>query len=155
MSGSSSSRPTRSSHSHGPTDGSGHSLAHSMSVSFEDQRPGRRRGEVGEVASPPLSAVFPGRGFPSSSSPPPRTHDDDVFPLPPAYIPGPATATGTMTSSGTRGTNATDDSLTDLSVTTAQTDPITGAVMHFPRLPWRGASERPWRGRPGREDTPW
>ncbi|OSC98533.1 hypothetical protein PYCCODRAFT_1375142 [Trametes coccinea BRFM310] len=163
LTGSGSSRPTASSHSRGLTASSGGSLAHSSSISSDDRR--RRRGEVGEVASPPLSAVFPGRGFPSSPPPPAHTHGEDASAFPPAYpaegpLPMgmrsfPATVTGTMTSSGTRGTTGTDDSLTDESVTTTQTDPITGAVMHFPRLPWRSRQDRGWGDAPLHEDAPW
>ncbi|KAI0636138.1 hypothetical protein C8Q77DRAFT_622516 [Trametes polyzona] len=160
LNGSSSSRPTNSSHSRGPTGSSGASLAHSSSISSDDRR--RRRAEVGEVASPPLSAVFPGRGFPSSPPPPAHTHGEDALGFPPVYsaeAPQPfasrATVTGTVTSTGTRGT---DESLTNESVTTTQTDPITGAVMHFPRLPWRstmGQDPRWSDGRVHREDAPW
>ncbi|KAH9902485.1 hypothetical protein C8Q73DRAFT_7206 [Cubamyces lactineus] len=142
MTGSNSSRPSASSHSRGPTGSSGGSLVHSPSISEEDRR--RRRADVGEVASPPLSAVFPGRGFPSSPPPPAHTHGDDAFGLPPAYpaeapLPMamrslPATVTGTVTS----------------------TDPITGAVMHFPRLPWRaGQDDRVWTEGRVHEDAPW
>ena len=166
-SASSSSRPTASSHSRGITMSSGASLAHSNSVSFDDHRPGRHRAEVGEVASPPLSAVF--GAFPGSSGSPPPMHlhghgDDVVLPAAPAYpsgapslspilMPSPVALSGTMTSTATRGT--ADESLTDLSVTTTQTDPITGAVVHFPRLPWRSGTERPWGERPVREDAMW
>ncbi|TFK91263.1 hypothetical protein K466DRAFT_563033 [Polyporus arcularius HHB13444] len=163
-SGSSSSRPTASSHSRGVTTSSGGSLAHSNSVSFDDHRPGRHRAEVGEVASPPLSAVF--GAFPrGAASPPPLGHghgDDVILPAAPAYpsgapspipVPGPVALSGTMTSTATRGTG--DESLTDLSVTTTQTDPITGAQVHLPRLPWRSGYERPWGERPVREDTIW
>ncbi|CDO78044.1 hypothetical protein BN946_scf184724.g8 [Trametes cinnabarina] len=163
LTGSGSSRPSASTHSRGLTASSGGSLAHSSSISSEDRR--RRRGEVGEVASPPLSAVFPGRGFPSSPPPPAHTHGEYISGFPPAY-PGegpppmgmrssPATVTGTMTSSGTRGTTGTDESLTDESVTTTQTDPITGAVMHFPRLPWRSRQDHAWSDGPLYEDAPW
>ncbi|KAI9056801.1 hypothetical protein FKP32DRAFT_1584954 [Trametes sanguinea] len=163
LTGSGSSRPTASSHSRGLTASSGGSLAHSSSISSEDRR--RRRGDVGEIASPPLSAVWPGRGFPSSPPPPAHTHGEDAAAYPPAYpaegpLPAgmrsfPATVTGTMTSSGTRGTTGTDESLTDESVTTTQTDPITGAVMHFPRLPWRSRQDRAWGDAPLHEDAPW
>ncbi|KAI0364317.1 hypothetical protein BV20DRAFT_868183 [Pilatotrama ljubarskyi] len=164
LAGSGSSRPSASSHSRGPTGSSGGSLAHSSSISSEDRR--RRRGEVGEIASPPLSAVFPGRGFPSSPPPPALTHGEDASGFPPAYpaeapLPLamrslPTTVTGTMTSTGTRGTVGTDESLTDESVTTTQTDPITGAVMHFPRLPWRSSVQGgAWTDRRLRDDAPW
>ncbi|RPD54342.1 hypothetical protein L226DRAFT_575732 [Lentinus tigrinus ALCF2SS1-7] len=163
-SGSSSSRPTASSHSRGITMSSGASLAHSNSVSFDDHRPGRHRAEAGEIASPPLSAVF--GAFPrGAASPPPPVHghgDDVVHPAAPAYhssapspipMPSPVAVSGTVTSTATRGT--ADESLTDLSVTTTQTDPITGAVVHLPRLPWRSGNERAWGERPVREDTIW
>ncbi|KAI0833776.1 hypothetical protein BC628DRAFT_1307991 [Trametes gibbosa] len=155
-----SSRPTASSNSHsrGPTGSSGGSLTHSSSISSDDRR--RRRAEVGEVMRPPLSAF--GAGFPSIPPPPAHTHGEDILELPPAYyVEGssplegrsiPPTITGTMTSTGTRDTQ---DSLSDESVTTTQTDPITGAVMRFPRLPWRGAQDQPWVDRRMREDAPW
>ncbi|EJF56520.1 hypothetical protein DICSQDRAFT_130061 [Dichomitus squalens LYAD-421 SS1] len=163
LTGSNSSRPSGSSNSHSrrPTGSSGQSLAHTNSISFDDHRPGRRHGDVGEVA-PPLSAVF-SRGFPGTISPPPprsNGHPDDVVTPDPAYPPGvplpisvptpSATVSGTVTSRTT-----TEDSLTDLSVTTTQTDPITGAVVHLPRLPWRSGAEAPWGERPVREDTMW
>ncbi|KAH9847556.1 hypothetical protein C2E23DRAFT_496989 [Lenzites betulinus] len=160
LTSSGSSRPTASSHSHsrGPTGSSGGSLTHSSSISSDDRR--RRRAEVGEVMPPPLSA-FGGR-FPSIPPPPALTHGDNILELPPAYYAeGPlplggrslsATVTGTVTSTGTRGTQ---DSLSDESVTTTQTDPITGAAMHLPRLPWRGAQDQPWMDRRMREDAPW
>ena len=157
------------SHSRGHAGSSGASLVHSNSVSFDDARAGRRHlGEAGEVGSPPLSAVFPGRGFPGASPPGTalghRDGDEVLPPLPPAYAPradsasvtarpSAATMTGTVTSSGTRATG--EESLTDLSVTTSQTDPITGAVVHFPRVPWRSGAERAWGERPLREDTIW
>ncbi|KAI8969865.1 hypothetical protein BD414DRAFT_253660 [Trametes punicea] len=163
LNGSSSSRPSASSHSRGLTISSGGSLAHSSSISSEDRR--RRRAEVGEVASPPLSAVFSGRGFPGSPPPPAHTHGEDISAFPPAYSgegalplrirPLSATVTGTVTSSGTGGTIGTDDSLTDESVTTTQTDPITGAVMHLPRLPWRSRRDRAWGEAPVHEEAPW
>ena len=67
--------------------------------------------------------------------------------------PLPATVAGTVTSTGTRAT--ADESLTDVSVTTSQTDPITGAVVHFPRMPWRSGAEQAWCERPLREETIW
>ncbi|KAI0749953.1 hypothetical protein C8Q80DRAFT_656064 [Daedaleopsis nitida] len=169
-SGSSSSRPSASSHSRGPTGSSGGvSLVHSNSISYDDHRPGRRRAEVGEIASPPLSAVHSSFPRGAGSPPPPlATHghgDDVVLPIPPAYPasapvpvplparPGAVAVSGTITSSGSRET--ADESLTDLSVTTTQTDPITGAVVHFPRLPWRSGTERMWSERPVREDAMW
>ncbi|KAI0706775.1 hypothetical protein C8T65DRAFT_830375 [Cerioporus squamosus] len=144
--GSSSSRPTASSHSRGITMSSGASLVHSNSVSFDDHRPGRHRTD-------------------GAGSPPPAMHghgDDVVLPAAPAYhssapspipMPSPVAVSGTLTSTATRGSG--DESLTDLSVTTTQTDPITGAVVHLPRLPWRSGSERAWGDRPAREDTIW
>ncbi|KAI0759585.1 hypothetical protein BD413DRAFT_596312 [Trametes elegans] len=163
LQGSGSSRPTGSSHSRGPTGSSGPSLAHSSSISEDDRR--QRRAEVGEVASPPLSAVFPGRGFPSSPPPPAHTHGQDAAGLPPAYPADaplplamrslPATAMDTMTSANSRATVGTDESMTNESVTTTQTDPITGAVMHLPRLPYRSGQERAWTDARVREDAPW
>ncbi|OJT13900.1 hypothetical protein TRAPUB_9569 [Trametes pubescens] len=165
MTGSGSSRPSDSSHSRGPTGSSGASLAHTNSISSEDRR--RRRADVGEVMEPPISAVFPGRGFPSSPPPPAHTHGEDAMGYPPAYPSDaptpmlmrslPATVSGTMTSTGTRGTAGTDETMTDESVTTAQTDPITGAVMHFPRLPWRNTmgQNQAWSDGRVREDAPW
>ena len=58
---------------------------------------------------------------------------------------------GTVTSTRT----TADESLTDVSVTTSQTDPITGAIVHFPRVPWRSGMEGAWGERPLREDTIW
>lgn len=163
-SASSSTRPTASSHSRGITASSGVSLAHSNSVSFDDHRPGRHRAEVGEVATPPLSAVF--GAFPRGATSPlvhAYAHGDDVvLPAAPAYpsgapspisMPSPVAVSGTVTSTATRGT--ADESLTDVSVTTTQTDPITGAVVHLPRLPWRSGTERAWGERPVREDSIW
>lgn len=164
-SSSSSSRPSHSSHSRGPTGGSGGSLVHSHSISFDDLRPSRRRGDVGEVASPPLSAVH--STFPVGAGSPPPPHGDDYVlpvasassatalrPIPMPARPGPVAVSGTMTSSATRDT--ADESLTDLSVTTTQTDPITGAVVHLPRMPWRsGAESGAWGERPLREDAMW
>lgn len=151
LTSSSSSRPSGSSNSHsrGPTGGSGQSLAHSSSISFDDHRPGRRRVEVGEVA-PPLSAVFTG-GFLNSGMPPlsnPHGHGDDV--VVPAPVHPASGVSGSVTSRATA-----DESLTDLSVTTTQTDPITGAVVHLPRLPWRSGGERPWGERPVHDDAMW
>ncbi|KAI1783873.1 hypothetical protein LXA43DRAFT_1044864 [Ganoderma leucocontextum] len=153
LSGSGSSRPSTSirSHSRGQTGSSGQSLAHSASTSFDDHRPGRRRVLVGEVAAP-LSAVI--SSFPHSISPPSSSsHGEDVvgplrvfpanaplyvpMPVPTLPMPAAVAVSGTMTSRAT-----TDESLTDLSVTTTQTDPITGTVMHFPRLPLRSGNER-------------
>ncbi|KAH9933630.1 uncharacterized protein BXZ73DRAFT_46228 [Epithele typhae] len=152
------------SHSRGHTGSSGASLVHSNSIGHSDHRPGRLRADPGEVPSPPLSAVFPGNGYPSSSSPP--MHGADVLapvasarlvvptsaPMPddmPAR-PQPATISGTMTSRATA-----EESLTDLSVTTSQTDPITGATVHIPRVPLRNGTERAWGEGPLREDTIW
>ncbi|KAM5544635.1 hypothetical protein V8D89_001533 [Ganoderma adspersum] len=171
LSGSGSSRPSTSarSHSRGNTGSSGQSLAHSASTSFDDHRPGRRRVIVGEVAAP-LSAVI--ASFPHSISPPPSSssHGEDIVaplrvyhpahahahapglgsapvPVPTLPMPAAAAVSGTMAS---RATTTTDESLTDLSVTTTQTDPITGTVMHFPRLPLRGGNERT-----ARDDALW
>ena len=172
LSGSGSSRPSTSarSHSRGHTGSSGQSLAHSASTSFDDHRPGRRRVMVGEVAAP-LSAVM--ASFPHSISPPPSSssHGEDIVaplrvyhpahahahssvpvpapvPVPAMTLPMPAAAavSGTVASRAT----TTDESLTDLSVTTTQTDPITGTVMHFPRLPLRAGNERT-----ARDDALW
>lgn len=151
-SGSSSSRPSASSHSRGPTgsSGGGVSLVHSSSISHDDHRPGRRRAEVGEIASPPLSAVHASFPRGAGSPPPPPLHGDDtVLPLPAPALHAHPSTTGTVTSSGSR------ETVDDLSVTTTQTDPLTGAVVHLPRLPWRSGTERAWGERPMREDAMW
>lgn len=145
---SSSSRPSM--HSQGLTGSSGGSLAHSNSISEDDRRP-RRRGTVGEVSSPALSAVFSREGpwerptshlaarpmTPIRQSPSSSAGDVPNFAMP-------ATVTGTVTSSGT---TRTDDTNTNSSVTTALTDPVTGAVLHFPALPWRHVPDRSWNSR--------
>ncbi|EED79997.1 predicted protein [Postia placenta Mad-698-R] len=145
---SSSSRPSM--HSQGLTGSSGGSLAHSNSISEDDRRP-RRRGAVGEVSSPALSAVFSREGpwerptshlaarpmTPIRQSPSSSAGDVPNFATP-------ATVTGTVTSSGT---TRTDDTNTNSSVTTALTDPVTGAVLHFPALPWRHVPDRSWNSR--------
>ena len=83
--------------------------------------------EVGELISPPLSAVLGSFGSSRhSSTQAPRSGDAYVTP---ASSRAPLLG-GTVTSSTTTGTN------TNSSVTTALTDPITGAIMHFPSLPW-------------------
>ncbi|PIL32196.1 hypothetical protein GSI_05441 [Ganoderma sinense ZZ0214-1] len=168
LTGSGSSRPSTSnrSHSRGHTGSSGQSLSHSASTSFDDHRPGRRRVMVGEVAAP-LSAVI--ASFPHSFSPPPSSssHGEDIVaplrvyhparghsppsdsvPVPAPALPMPAA----VAVSGTVGSRATttDESMTDLSITTTQTDPITGTVMHFPRLPLRAGNERT-----ARDDALW
>lgn len=51
-----------------------------------------------------------------------------------------------MTSATTTGTD------TNSSVTTALTDPITGAVLHFPSLPWASGSDSRRRSE-GWQDT--
>lgn len=96
----------------------------------EDDRPD----EVGELRSPPLSAVLGsfGSSRPSSTQAvPPRSGDAYVTP---ASSRAPLLG-GTVTSTTTTGTN------TNSSVTTALTDPITGAIMHFPSLPWARGQE--------------
>ena len=60
---------------------------------------------------------------------------------PPSYV-SPASSRapllgGTVTSATSTNTG------TNSSVTTALTDPITGAVMHFPSLPWSRGTEPP------------
>ncbi|KAF9816642.1 hypothetical protein IEO21_03947 [Rhodonia placenta] len=117
---------------------------------MDDRRP-RRRGTVGEVSSPALSAVFSREGpwerptshlaarpmTPIRQSPSSSAGDVPNFAMP-------ATVTGTVTSSGT---TRTDDTNTNSSVTTALTDPVTGAVLHFPALPWRHVPDRSWNSR--------
>ncbi|KAI0077296.1 hypothetical protein K474DRAFT_1106932 [Panus rudis PR-1116 ss-1] len=148
LTGSGSSRPSAHSHNRSGTGTSG-SLAHSVSVSSFERRP-RRRADLGEVSSPPLSAVYHRQSHTQSSPPSPLSPR-----FPPAIIPDlSATASpsssskpllsgdgergGTVGSSSTARTEATG---TNSSVTTALTDPITGAVMHFPSLPWRSAMD--------------
>ncbi|OBZ72596.1 hypothetical protein A0H81_07439 [Grifola frondosa] len=138
-------------HSHAHAGGSsGYSLSHSSSISSGDRR--RRRGDVGEVGSPPLSAVFR-RGSPLddhiTTAYVERVDVLPSAPMHPSVAPNlvssnVATVSGTITSSGTERTLATADSRTNSSVTTELTDPITGTVMHFPRLPWRSPDERTW-----------
>ncbi|OCH94869.1 hypothetical protein OBBRIDRAFT_788867 [Obba rivulosa] len=145
QSGSGSSRPSMSYHSQQPTASSAGSHDHSSAVSSEDRRHHRRRADGTEVLDPPLSAVF-SRGFPAhpptqSRGQSPAAAERQVSPLARAELPDTSTAsgTGTVTSSGTVRTN---DSVTNSSVTTAMTDPITGTVMHLPRMPWREQQER-------------
>lgn len=137
--GSNSSRPSE--RSYGRTPSSGMSLGHSSSISSDDRRR-RRRGEPGEVISPPLSAVF-NRVNPEGTPPPPfgasgTTPLPVISPSPPGYsssLPSEGvTVTGTVTSSGTRDSGVSH-------ATTAVTDPISGTVIHLPRLPWHSGNE--------------
>ncbi|GBE88432.1 predicted protein [Sparassis crispa] len=147
----SSSRPTF--HSQGRAAGSGVSLSHSNSVSSDERRP-HRRAAAGEVGSPPLSAVWPGRNYvaqnhppilPQGPTPPPLAYPSPLF--------GRPAVSDTVTSSGTSRTTRTEDTNTS-SVTTAMTDPITGAVIHSVRLPWRGGDSA-WRDSAHEDDPGW
>ncbi|KAI0346305.1 hypothetical protein BDW22DRAFT_1405201 [Trametopsis cervina] len=111
--------------------------------------------EVGALRSPPLSAV---RGSFGSSRPPSRqgarsaSRSNDAY-ITPASSRAPLLG-GTVTSSTTTGTN------TNSSVTTALTDPITGAVLHFPSLPWGRGQEtvrrvESWHDTHDNDDDPW
>jgi hypothetical protein len=98
-----------------------------LSVRSEPSLEGRPD-ELGELRSPPLSAV---RGTFGSSRPP--STQGAARPIDTYITPNSSRAPllgGTVTSNTTTGTN------TNSSVTTALTDPITGAIMHFPSLPW-------------------
>lgn len=139
LAGSNSSRPSE--RSYGRTPSSGVSLAHSGSISSDDRRR-RRRGETGEVSSPPLSAVF-NRPHPEGTPPPPfgasgTTPLPVISSSPPGYsssLPSEGVVvSGTVTSSGTRDSSASY-------ATTAMTDPISGTVLHLPRLPLHGSNE--------------
>lgn len=90
--------------------------------------------EVGELLSPPLSAVMGSFGSSQQSHPPSTQAPATAAQTTQTYV-TPASSRvpllgGTITSSTT---TATD---TNSSVTTALTDPITGALMHLPSLPW-------------------
>jgi len=141
QSGSGSSRP--SAHSHARTASS--SLAHSSSVSSFENR-GARRAATGNIVSPPLSAVFGGRtrsplDDTRAISPPPMSPRSRraLFPPPIGQDTSPTSSRTPLLASHHDGTV---NSLTNSSVTTAMTDPITGTVMHFPSMPWRGVPER-------------
>ncbi|EMD33323.1 hypothetical protein CERSUDRAFT_117943 [Gelatoporia subvermispora B] len=146
--GSGSSRPSVSYHSQHPTASSGGSNGHSSTVSSEDRRHHRRRADGTEIPDPPLSAVFT-PGFSAHT----QSTERSTSPLarPPLADTSTASGTGTVTSSGTV---RTDNSVTHSSVTTAMTDPITGTVMHFPRMPWREGQEQEQWDR-SRDDTAW
>ncbi|KAH9917245.1 uncharacterized protein B0H18DRAFT_1123700 [Fomitopsis serialis] len=132
------------SHSQGPSGSSG-----SRSVSHAGSVGERRLEQVSETASPPLSAVFSREGAwsptlpgvrpmsPIRQSPSSSAEEAPVLPEPrPAT---PTTAAGTVTSTTT---SRTEDSGTHASVTTSGTDPVSGAVLHFPALPWYRPSEQ-------------
>ncbi|CAL1715776.1 unnamed protein product [Somion occarium] len=172
LTGSNSSRP--SAHSHSRTGSSGLSLSHSSSVSDFDRRRARRgTSDAGEVASPPLSAVFGGRSGRGSmgmtGSPPSSRPASPLSPLSPrSLVPHSIMHDVSPSSSRTpllagdaqdgtvRSSTRTNDTNTNSSMTTALTDPITGAVLHFPSLPWRSTlerdRERSWPEGPGPDD---
>ncbi|CCM04677.1 uncharacterized protein FIBRA_06863 [Fibroporia radiculosa] len=155
---SSSSRPSM--HSQGLTGSSGMSLTHSSSLSDDDRRP-RRHAGVGEVGSPPVSAVFSREGPWESRPRSPLAHAPGMPHLPPirqspsssnAEIPPPYIASGTLTSVVT---TRTEDTHTNSSVTTTLTDPITGAVLHFPALPWGGIQDNRWENARHNDNEMW
>ena len=137
LSGSGSSRP--SAHSHARTNSG--SLAHSSSISSMEQQSGARRAATGNLVSPPLSAVFPRARSPAddnrATSPAmsPRTRRS-LFPPPGAHDVSPTSSrTPLLTADGTV------NSQTNSSITTTMTDPVTGAVMHLPGMPWRTGTD--------------
>ncbi|KAI0688216.1 hypothetical protein BC835DRAFT_1419328 [Cytidiella melzeri] len=115
-----------------------------------------RPDEIGELRSPPLSAVLGSFGSsrpPSSQAPLAAGRPSDTY-ITPASSRAPLLG-GTITSSTTTDTN------TNSSATTALTDPITGGTMYLPSLSWvRGQDpvQRPdsWHDTYGEEDSgPW
>lgn len=117
--------------------------AHSQEVSvrsdlsYSSASEEARSEELGELGSPPLSAVMGSFGSAQRSSRSPSSLAQPQSPnvyITPASSRAPLLG-GTVTSQTTTGTD------TNSSVTTALTDPITGAVMHFPSLPWAGGRE--------------
>lgn len=136
--GSASSRPSVQSHLREPTGSSGQSLS---IISSEESR------NEGVVRSPPLSAVRGSMATMQSTRPlsviarRASQQQQQQQQGPPPYI-TPASSRapllgGTVNSATSTGTN------TNSSVTTALTDPITGAVLHFPSLPWSRGTEDP------------
>ncbi|KZT06137.1 uncharacterized protein LAESUDRAFT_199541 [Laetiporus sulphureus 93-53] len=131
----------------------------SGSVSEDGRR--RRQQDPSDVSSPPISAVFNREGSNHSSRPasplynpprPPMTPIEQSPDFPAANLPEheqSAPVSGTITS---QTTSRTENSNTHSSVTTTQTDPITGTTMHFPAMPssWR-QSGTDWR----RSGTSW
>lgn len=128
-SGSSSSRPSGHSQALSGSSG-GASLAHSGSISSDGRRRGRR--DASEISSPPpaygrISVGATGRGaasplYRSTASPQPHASDDL------------AVVSSTVTSTGTGSSGSSYSRMTD---------PATGAIMHFPTVPWTGA-ESDW-----------
>ncbi|TFK53436.1 hypothetical protein OE88DRAFT_1249897 [Heliocybe sulcata] len=138
--GSGSSRGT---HSQGPSGSSGgsHSLGHSGSISSDSRRRGRRDASDINAPPPPIGRVSlgaTGRGVASplyQMTPQPTAGAGDDH----------AVVSSTVTTKATASTATTGSSMTD---------PVTGAVMHFPTVPWTGAdSDWPadaWIEMPGR-----
>ena len=148
-SGSASSRPS----THSPL----RSMSSAQSIVYSEER---QPSEDLYPISPPLSAVMGSMGGPSGTTPssshstaiPPVPSIPVLSPVPEAVTPPmpqapppaatvPGTVSGTVTSNTSSGTGTTGG--TNTSVTTAGTDPITGAAMHFPPVPTRRNQQRP------------
>ncbi|KAF7789790.1 hypothetical protein EIP86_000736 [Pleurotus ostreatoroseus] len=90
--------------------------------------------------SPPLSAVMGSMSSAGGHTRPPSYQVPPAMPPVPEVVATPASSTvrpvpsGTVTTSTTTGSSGTG---TNSSVTTSATDPVTGAVLHFPAVPWR------------------
>lgn len=140
------------SHSQGPSGSTGsRSASHAGSITERS-----RLEQVSEVGSPPLSAVFSKEGAwtrptsrpmsPIRQSPSSSADGELTFPAPLA------TTAGTVTSTATA---RTDDSGAHASVTTSGTDPVSGAILHFPALPYRGLSEHGHNDSRRNDDLMW
>lgn len=149
------------SHSQGPSGSSG---SRSRSVSRVGSVVDRRLDQVSEVNSPPLSAVFSRDGVWSRPTSPPGVRPMSPIRQSPASsaegaptLPDPHSATptnvaGTVTSTTT---SRTEDSDTHASVTTSGTDPVSGAVLHFPALPSHRPDEQGWVDARRHDDLLW
>lgn len=123
------------------------SSAQSLAISSDERREGSD--ELYPI-SPPLSAVMGSMSSGGGTRPPSYQVPIVMPPVPEVITPTSPPLSGTVTTTGSSGTG------TNSSVTTAATDPVTGAVLHFPPVPWRRDTQRSDRtdswGRRPRED---
>jgi hypothetical protein len=109
--------------------------SHVRDASSAQSSSGESGNEVGVLRSPPLSAIMGSFGSMQASRQPSRTSARlSALPPPPGYVTSSSSRVPLL--GGTMGSSRSTNTDTNSSVTTAVTDPISGAILHFPSLPF-------------------